>query len=415
MLKNVVKKIVVSIITLEAKLVLKKYKPKIVSVTGTVGKTSTKDAIYDVLSSNNFVRKSQKSFNSEIGVPLTILGCSNAWNNPFLWIKNIFEGILLLLVKNHYPKILILEIGADTPGDIESIVKWIKSDIVVLTKYADIPSHVEYFDSPQAVIREKQFLPKSLNKNGILITNGDDRLMQAEKMPDVKHIRYGYDKENDVIASNFKPLLSGINFRVDYMDKSVPVKVKGVFGKHHTYPLLAAFSVGVALDINIVSIIEALGNYVPTPGRMRLLKGINKSLIIDDTYNSSPVALSSALNSLKRIKGRKVVILGDMMELGTYSVEAHKKIGKEVEAGLLITVGIRSQKIGEVSKIKNAHHFADSLEAVKEVGDMIEPGDVVLVKGSQSVRMEKIVEAIMLEKDQKESLLVRQDKEWKNR
>lgn len=243
MFKNFIRKIVVSIITLEAKLVIKKYKPKIISVTGSVGKTTTKDAIYDVLSSSFFVRKSQKSFNSEIGVPLTILGCSNAWNNPFLWMKNIFEGILLLLFKNHYPKILVLEIGADSPGDIEGIVKWIRSDIVVLTKYADIPSHVEFFVSPGAVIREKQFLPNSLSKNGILITNGDDRIMEAQKMPDVKHIKYGYDKENDVIASNFKALMSGINFRIDYMDKSLPVKVKGVFGKHHTYPFLAGKSV----------------------------------------------------------------------------------------------------------------------------------------------------------------------------
>lgn len=415
MLKRIIKKIVVSIITFESRLVLKKYKPKIIAVTGTVGKTSTKDAIYDVLSSSFFVRKSQKSFNSEIGVPLTILGCSNAWNNPLLWIKNIFEGILLLTFKNHYPKILILEIGADSPGDIKDLVKWIKSDIVVLTKYADIPSHVEFFNSPKEVIKEKQFLPNSLSKNGILITNGDDRIMQAQKMPEVKHIRYGYDKENDVVALNFTALMSGINFRVDYKDRSVPVKVKGVFGKHHTYPLLAAFTVGVALDVNIISIVESLNKYTPTPGRMRILKGINRSMIIDDTYNSSPVALSSALNSLKKIKGRKIVVLGDMMELGTYSVDAHKKIGKEIEADVLVTIGIRSRKIAEVAKIKNSHHFDNSEVAGVAVAKMIESGDVVLVKGSQSVRMEKVVAEIMLEKDKKEEFLVRQDKEWQNR
>lgn len=415
MFKNFIRKIVVSIITLEAKLVIKKYKPKIISVTGSVGKTTTKDAIYDVLSSSFFVRKSQKSFNSEIGVPLTILGCSNAWNNPFLWMKNIFEGILLLLFKNHYPKILVLEIGADSPGDIEGIVKWIRSDIVVLTKYADIPSHVEFFVSPGAVIREKQFLPNSLSKNGILITNGDDRIMEAQKMPDVKHIKYGYDKENDVIASNFKALMSGINFRIDYMDKSLPVKVKGVFGKHHTYPFLAAFSVGAVLNVNIINIIDSIGKYVPTPGRMRLLKGINKSLIIDDTYNSSPVALSSALNSLKKIKGRKIVILGDMMELGFHSVEAHKKIGKEAEADILITIGIRAQKIAESSKIKIKYSFKDSLSSISEIEKMIEPGDIILIKGSQSIRMERIVESLMSEKARKDELLVRQDKEWQNR
>ncbi len=414
-MKELLKKIIVSIITLEAKLVLQKYRPKIIAVTGTVGKTSTKDIIYEVLSTSFFVRKSQKSFNSEIGVPLTILGCSNAWNNPILWVKNIFEGILLLVLKNHYPKILVLEIGVDTPGDIQRLAKWIQSDIVVLTKYADIPSHVEYFDSPQAVIQEKQLLAKSLNKSGILITNGDDKLMQAEKMPEVRHIKYGYDKENNVVASEFTALKSGINFRVDYKDRSVPVKLKGVFGKHHTYPSLAAFSVGVVLDVNIVSIIEAIGKSVPAPGRMRLLKGINKSLIIDDTYNSSPVALSSALNSLKKLKGRKIVVLGDMLELGTYSVEAHKKIGKEVEADILVTVGIRANKILEVAKVKKKYCFDDSVTTGLEVEKLIKPGDIILVKGSQVLRMEKVVEIIMAEKERKEELLVRQDKEWKNR
>jgi len=148
---------------------------------------------------------------------------------------------------------------------------------------------------------------------------------------------------------------------------------------------------------------------------MRLLKGINKSLIIDDTYNSSPVALSSALNSLKKLKGRKIVVLGDMLELGTYSVEAHKKIGKEVEADILVTVGIRANKILEVAKVKKKYCFDDSVTTGLEVEKLIKPGDIILVKGSQVLRMEKVVEIIMAEKERKEELLVRQDKEWKNR
>lgn len=414
-MKNVLKTIIVYIITFEAKLVLRKYKPKIVAITGTVGKTTTKDAIYDVLSSNFFVRKSQKSFNSEIGVPLTILGCSNAWNNPFLWIKNMFEGLLLLVLRNHYPKILVLEIGADTPGDIENMTRWIKPDIAVLTKYSSVPVHVEFFDSPKDVIKEKQYLAKALSLNGILISNGDDEMMQEQKMPDVRHIRYGYNKENNVMASHFKGSLSGINFRINYEDKSLPLTVKGVLGIHHSYSLLAAFSVGLALDMNLISIIDVLNKYKPTAGRMRILKGVNSSVIIDDTYNSSPIALSSALESLKNLSGRKIVVIGDMMELGTYSVEEHRKIGEEVNADILVTVGIRSKKISEVSKIKNSHHFDDSITAGREVAKMIEPGDIVLVKGSQSIRLEKAVEVLMFEKDRKKELLVRQDKEWENR
>src|SRR3989338_11173054 len=125
-MKNFFKKIVVWILVTEARLVLRKYKPKIVAVTGSVGKTSTKDAIYTILSSVTFVRKSEKSFNTEIGLPLTILGCPNAWSNPFAWLGNFIEGMKLIVLPNHYPRTLILEVGADRPGDIKNIVRWMK-------------------------------------------------------------------------------------------------------------------------------------------------------------------------------------------------------------------------------------------------------------------------------------------------
>src|SRR3989338_11232407 len=125
-MKNIFKKTVVWIITLQARAVLRKYKPKIVAVTGSVGKTSAKDAIYEVLSRGARVRKSEKSFNSEIGLPLTILGCPNAWSNPFAWLGNFIEGMKLIVLPNHYPRTLILEVGADRPGDIKNIVRWMK-------------------------------------------------------------------------------------------------------------------------------------------------------------------------------------------------------------------------------------------------------------------------------------------------
>ena len=114
-MKQVFKTIITSIIQYEAKLVLRKYRPKIIVVVGSVGKTTTKDSIYSVLKKEFFVRKSEKSFNSEIGVPLTILGLENAWTSPFLWLKNIFEGAVLVLLKNEYPEWLVLEVGADHP------------------------------------------------------------------------------------------------------------------------------------------------------------------------------------------------------------------------------------------------------------------------------------------------------------
>ena len=180
-MKEIFKKIITLFLQWEARLVLKKYKPKIIAVTGSVGKTSTKDAIFTVMSGGFFVRRSEKSFNSEIGVPLTILGCKNAWSNPFLWVRNLFEGFMLVVLKNHYPKWLVLEVGADRPGDIKNISKWLKPDVVVVTAFPDVPVHVEYFDSPDEIAEEKEYLVDALKPEGVLILNYDDEKVRALK------------------------------------------------------------------------------------------------------------------------------------------------------------------------------------------------------------------------------------------
>ena len=150
-MKNGIKQIIVAIITWEARAVLWRYRPKIVAITGSVGKTSAKDATHSVFSGERFARKSQKSLNSEIGVPLTILGCESGWNSAFKWLKNILHGLSVMFLPNHYPKWLILEVGADRPGDIKTLTKWVRPDIAVITGIPDIPSHVEFFDSVEQV------------------------------------------------------------------------------------------------------------------------------------------------------------------------------------------------------------------------------------------------------------------------
>src|SRR3989344_1903834 len=144
-MKSFFKKIITAILQAEARLILRKYKPKIAAITGTVGKTSAKDAIYTVLSGSHYVRKSQKSFNSELGVPLTIIGAASGWNNPLLWLYNIIAGLGVILLKNHYPKWLVLEVGVDQPGDMQKITSWLKPDIAVITRFSKVPVHVEFF------------------------------------------------------------------------------------------------------------------------------------------------------------------------------------------------------------------------------------------------------------------------------
>jgi len=430
-MKSIFKKIISTIIQFEARIILKKYKPKIVAVTGSVGKTSTKDAIFSVMSGSYYVRKSEKSFNSDIGIPLTILGCQNAWLDPFLWLKNIYIGLELIVFHNTYPEWLVLEIGADRPGDIKNIAKWIRPNIVVLTAFAKVPVHIEFFKGREEVVREKKYIVEALKHDGILIVNGDDDdAMRIKESVKNISIIYGTDEMADLVASDNKisydkdGKLEGITFKAGYEDNIVPIVMKGSLGQQNIYSGLAALSVGLCVKINLVKGGEALLNHSTPKGRMKLIPGIKDSMIIDDTYNSSPVAVMSALKTLKEIKttGKKYAVLGDMLELGRYSVDEHYQVGKIAaeSCNLLVTVGIRSRKMVEGAldaglSEKKIFQFENSIEAGKELDRMISKNDVLLVKGSQSMRMEKTVLEIMLEPEKANDLLVRQEEEWKNK
>jgi UDP-N-acetylmuramoyl-tripeptide--D-alanyl-D-alanine ligase len=431
-MKFILKKIISTIIKFEAILIIKKYKPQIIAVTGSIGKTSTKDAIFAVMSNSLFVRKSEKSFNSEIGIPLTILGCQNAWFNPIKWARNIIVGLELIIFDYNYPKWLILEVGADRPGDIEGVAKWLKPSIVVLTSFAKVPVHVEFFKNRDEIIREKKYLVDALKHDGTLIVNGDDAdSMKIKESTKNISIIYGTDQVSDIVATEAKNYyrqdghIEGITFKVEFEKNIIPIVIKGSLGAKSVYSPLAAIAVGLTQKINIVKSAEALLNLEVSKGRMRILKGIKKTTIIDDTYNSSPAALTSALYSLKHVeinKGcRKIAVLGDMMELGKHSSEEHYKVGKIVAevCDILFTVGIRSRKMAEgaqdaLMSEKNIFQFEDSLTAGKALQDLMLEDDVILVKGSQSIRMERVVEEIMLEPEKAKELLVRQDREWLN-
>ncbi len=435
-MKQTAKKIVVSIITFEARLVLKKYKPKIVGITGSVGKTSTKDAIYTVLASSFSVRKSQKSFNSEIGMPLTILGLSNGGSNILLWLKNFIDGLMLILLPFNYPKWLVLEIGADKPGDIESVVRWLKPDIAVITRLAEVPVHVEFFPTIDDLINEKKYLARALGPEGVLILNYDDKRVLAFGEGVLhKKFSYGFEEGADILASGEKIVYApydssdlefpeGMAFNVAYQGIKEDVVINGGLGAQHIYPVLAAFAVGVALDISPDIIALALKSHRPPKGRMHFVGGERDTLIIDDTYNSSPVAVHAALHALSELKciGRKIAVLGDMLELGQYSVEEHRKVGEMVKkyADMFVAVGVRSRGAADAAldagmDESNVLQFETSREAGTYLESIIQRGDIILVKGSQSMRMERVVEEIMAHPEKKEDLLVRQDKEWQAR
>jgi UDP-N-acetylmuramoyl-tripeptide--D-alanyl-D-alanine ligase len=431
-MKDFFKKIITAVLSYEAALILKKYNPKIVAVTGSVGKTTTKDAVYSVLSKKFVVRRSEKSFNSEIGIPLTILGCQNGWSNPFLWIKNIFHGLSYIIHRENYPDWLVLEVGADHPGDIKSVTKWLKPDIVVLTKFAKTPVHIEFFKNRDEIIKEKGYLVEALKHDGTLILNADDAdSMSFKGKYNHKTITYGIDGLADVQAT-FSDLyyedkkLIGMQFKADYFGNSVPIIIKNTVGDQVVYATLAAATVGIACDLNLVEASQGIIDYNSPAGRMKLIPGIKESLIIDDTYNSSPVAAFSALDTLKRIKlgrnGRRIAVLGDMLELGKHSAEEHENLGKRVGdiCDMLLTVGLRTRATADTAlsyglEDKDIFQFEKSEEAGRYLQNLIKKNDVILVKGSQSMRMERCVEEIMAEPEKASDLLVRQEEEWKKK
>jgi UDP-N-acetylmuramoyl-tripeptide--D-alanyl-D-alanine ligase len=428
-IKSVLKNIISFLLRWEADLILRKYKPKVVGVTGSVGKTSAKDAIYAVLATEFSVRKSEKSFNSEIGIPLTIIGCQNAWNNPVGWMKNLWQGAeLILFRKDNFPKWLVLEVGADRPGDIQSVSKWLRPDVAVLTKFAKTPVHIEYFKNREEVIKEKGYLAMAIKPGGTLIVNGDDEdAMSFVGKIKEKTLIYGVEHKDCDVRASYPDLyydnevVNGIQFKADFGGNSVPVKITGVIGEQAVFASLAGIAVGLSQGLNLVKISESLSNVVLPKGRMNLIPGLKNTLIIDDTYNASPVAVHSALRGLRDMKcsGRKIVALGDMMELGKHSVGEHKEVGESIQAAadVLVAVGLRMRGAAESAlrkgmDEKNIFQFDDSVAAGEFLQNFIQNGDVILVKGSQSTRMEKIVVEIMAEPTKAKDLVVRQEVEW---
>ena len=430
-IKNTFKNTIVWILTIESRIILKRFSPKIIAITGSVGKTTTKDVAYTALKKSVSVRKNEKSFNSEIGVPLTILGLPNGWRNPRIWIANIIKGFWKCITLRKYPDYLILEVGVDRPGDIERITKWLKPSVVVLTTLPMTPVHVEFFASKEEVWNEKRMLIKALKKGGSVVLNhDDDEVMRSEIPADAKLFTYGKNIDADVRFEDYS---------VSYVDEKThgisaifntkrrdheKINIEGVLGEHHLYPVAASFAIGLAIDVNVEDMIESVEGHAPTAGRMRILDGYENSILIDDTYNSSPLALEKAIEEVGKIdsKGIKIAILGDMLELGKDSAQAHREAGEMLfdnRFEQLVTVGVRASQIAEGAtaggmKVENISSFpsTDDKELYEYLGLLIQEGDVVLIKGSQGSRMERATKYLLKDPTEAKELLVRQDSVW---
>ena len=232
-------------------------------------------------------------------------------------------------------------------------------------------------------------------------------------------ITFSYDEANQ----NPK----GLSFKLNFKGTSIPVRLPNILAKHQIYSALAAAAIGTQFDINLVEIGLALENFVSPCGRMNLVKGIKETHIIDDTYNSSPTSVAAAIDALNELHAssenfsRKIVVLGDMLELGEESGAKHKDVAKKflaIKGNLFFAVGERMQSaVNELEKNNFPEsaifHFENPMEAGRKLQEIMQKGDLILVKGSQGMRMEKVVEEVMADPQNAESLLCRQSQHWR--
>ncbi len=419
------KKILVKTLRFLAKKILKKYKPEIIGVTGSFGKTSTKEAVFAVLSSKFNVRRNIKNYNNEIGLPLTIIGAGSPGRSVLGWLGVFFQAFFLLVLKQDYPKILILEMAVDHPGDMDYLVDLALPKIGVVANIGAV--HLEYFKTVERIAKEKAKIVTRI-KDGWAVLNADNELVLGIK-DQVKCpvLTYGLGSKADLRAQEInishndlkEKGIAGISFKMIYQGNVMPVLLPNILGEHLVYAALAGAALGIIYGMNLMEISQALQSFKAPKGRMNLIDGIKKTLIIDDTYNAGPDSTLAALKVLGRIPGRRWAVLGDMLELGEYTEEAHRKVGESMASNkidFLITVGERARIIASEAEKglgeDRVFSFPDAEKAGLFLQDRMESGDIVLVKGSQGMRMEKIVKEVMAEPLKAKDLLVRQDKPW---
>lgn len=421
-----------------AKRILKRHKPRIIGITGSVGKTSTKEAVALVLSKKYKIRKTFGNYNNEIGLPLTIIGEKTAGKNIFGWFWILAKGFFLGTFGRRYPEILVLEMGVDRPDDMDYLIDLAKPDVAVVTAISEIPVHLEFFKNAEELALEKGKIVKCLKKENFAILNYDDqRVKKLRSQTKAQVLTFGVNEKADFWASNLtldskelfdeKAKPHGIRFKLHSGEREMPFRLPYIFGFPQVYSVFAACVCGTVFKMNLVEVAEQLLQFKPPKGRMNLIAGIKHTNIIDDSYNASPQSTLAALKVLGSLwpAGSKIAILGDMLELGTMTEEGHRLVGKEAAKACqhLICVGNAAKFIADEARKSGmapdrVFEFEKDKagEAAKFVQNKIlRKGDLVLIKGSQGMKLEQAVKELMAEPQRAGELLVRQGKEWVKR
>jgi UDP-N-acetylmuramoyl-tripeptide--D-alanyl-D-alanine ligase len=393
---------------------------KLVTVVGAAGKTTTKIAVAKVLSQKYNVQVEPGNLNTQMAVPLGILGVT--YPNPKLLHKfstwrEIFKACKYQ-IKNSQAQVVVQELGTDHPGEIAHFAKYLKPNVTVMTSI--VPEHMEFFKTLEAVADEEFALAPV---SGVTLVNADDTPAEfLAKLDPNKTALYGSQPEADyrltVDAQNQNPL-DGYSGKIQAKDQEFDVKINLV-GEHNLRAGLAAASVGLMFDLTPSEIAQGLAAIYPVNGRMNVLKGIRNSTILDDTYNSSPQAAVAALKTLYEIPAeQRIAVLGNMNELGDYSEQGHKTVGEFLDGTYLewvITMGDMANKyIAPMARQAglNIQETQTPLEAGAAANKINDPErqTVILFKGSQNgVFLEEA--AKILAEESEYGKLVRQESEW---
>lgn len=395
---------------------LKRINPKIIGVTGSVGKTSTAAAIYTILSSKFKVHYNEHA-NTESGIPLDILGIQPKNYSMSDWLRMVASAPLTTFKFTPDYQIYIAEMGIDAPFWPKNMdfLLWVIQPIVGVFLNARLV-HSQNFKNLEEIATEKGKLIRSLPANGVAIINIDDDYGKELSLETVAgQITYGKSKDAMLTIKDVEIDMSGFKLKFSYENKDYLLNFKDrLFNFEYGEVFLPAIGVGIALGMEIPDIIHTLeSNYQTPPGRMTKLAGIKGSIILDSSYNASKSAVLAALEVIRTIgkNSRKIAVLGDMRELGDNAEIEHKEIAKaSLEAAdLVITVGPLTNKYFP-EKVQN---FTNSYKAGEYLRGIIKKGDVILFKGSQNtIFLEQAVEIVMANPKEADKVLCRRGEFW---
>ncbi len=343
----------------------------VIGITGSVGKTTTKEMVAAVLGERFNTHKTQKNFNNELGVPRTLLGLDDGHEAA------------------------VVEMGISDFGEMRRLTNMVRPTIAVFSVIGD--AHLEFLGDRPGVLRAKGEIFEGMDESGLAVLNGDDPLLK-DCRPDMRRVLYGQGDNCDVRAENVRNLgEDGIALTIRHVGGAFEARIPA-FGSHMIYAALAAAAVGLELGLTDDEIARGIANYHTVGDRARVLHA-NGITVVSDCYNANPNSCRAALDSLAALGGRRVCVLGDMLELGEQTAALHSAVGAYA-AGLgiekIVACGPLARHIAEGAKAAggDAVHFPDKAALLAVLDEIVRPGDSVLVKASHSMAFEEIVEAL---------------------